>query len=421
MADLFVHRAPKSLAVIPFYITAAVFFLGCSILLFISSAELTGHHFNPHILAIVHGLVLGWCTMIIFGAVYQLLPVLCENELYSCKLAFLSYLTLLMGSSMLIYCFWRFHIGPLLIIGGSIVVFSALCFLLNICTTIIKATKSSPYQYFIISSAIWLVLTTSAGLLLAINLVYNFIPRDHLDLLKLHAHAGIVGWFLQLICGVGAKLIPMFLLGKAKRTYLLHAALILQNTGLVLFITHAFFKKIDLVAAIYIALIIIGTLLWCWYIWEAVKTRIRKKIDLLMKQAIYSLYIKLLAVIVLGITFISTESKWITLYGTLIFLGWITGIIISKTFKTLPFIIWNNLYRNIHGNANIPLPKNLYSKKLVTYQTFLFITALLLLCLALLVDRKWLLQVATASWIALALLYCYNVGTVVLHQSKLEK
>lgn len=29
--------------------------------------------------------------------------------------------------------------------------------------------------------------------------------------LKLHAHAGIVGWFIQLITGVGSRLLPMFM------------------------------------------------------------------------------------------------------------------------------------------------------------------------------------------------------------------
>lgn len=420
MADLFVQQAPKSLAVLPFYVAAAVFFLGWTILLFISSAELTGHHFNPHILAIVHAIVLGWGTMIIFGAVYQLLPVLCEHDLYSCKLAFISFVTLLIGTIILVYCFWKFQIGTLLIIAGSIVVLSAFCYLYNVCATIIGSTKTTRYQYLMISSAIWLLLTTTAGLLLAINLSHNFIPRDHIDLLKLHAHAGIVGWFLQLICGVGAKLIPMFLLGKTKKDYLLHTALALQNTGLVLFIVHAYFKQIDAIALLYIILIIVGTLLWGWYIWEAIKSRIRKKTDLLMKQAIYSLCIKLLAVTALGITFMSSHTKWVSLYGTLVFLGWITGIIISKTFKTLPFIVWNNHYKDVHGNARIPLPKNLYSEKLVKLQTYLFAVALVLLCIALIFNQVWLLRLATALWVALASLYCFNVGKVVFHQSKVK-
>src|SRR5690606_5749695 len=108
MADIFVNKAPKELAVIPFYATAAVFFLLLSLLLCFSALELTGHYFNPHILAIVHTAALGWGTMIIFGAAYQLLPVICEQELFSTRIAFLSYLLLTTGSIGLIACFWIF-------------------------------------------------------------------------------------------------------------------------------------------------------------------------------------------------------------------------------------------------------------------------------------------------------------------------
>ncbi|WP_140938696.1 hypothetical protein [Sphingobacterium lumbrici] len=420
MADLFVHRAPKSLAVIPFYATAAVFFLGLSIMLFLSSAELTGHYFHPHLLAIVHATVLGWGTMIILGAVYQLLPVLCESDLYSHKLAFTSYLLLLVGTLMLVWCFWVFQSGPWLITAGVLVVLSTCLYLYNICATVIQSGKSTVYQYFIVSSAIWLLLTTVAGLLLAINLTYTFIPRNHMDMLKLHAHAGIIGWFLQLICGVSAKLVPMFLLGKSKRSGLLYLALILQNMGLTLFLFHAYFRQIDGMAFVHIALVSIGIILWGIYIAETYIKRIRKKIDALMIHTLLSFAFKPLAIGALLMTFAYTDTKWSNLYGILILFGWITGIIISKTFKTLPFIVWNNLYKDVHGNAQIPLPKNLYNQKLVVCQSYLFAIAISALCVGIIIDLTWFLQVATALWVALAFLYCYNVATVIFHKSRIH-
>lgn len=420
MADLFVHRAPKVSAVLPFYVTAALFFFGWSVLLFLSASELTGHHFNPHILAIVHAVVLGWGTMIIFGAAYQLIPVLCEQDLYSYRLAFVSFLFLTTGSLILVWCFWNFWTGNLLIMGGSLVVLAGCCYLYNVCATIIRSINSTRYQYFIISSAIWFVLTATAGLLLAINLTYNFISRNHMDMLKLHAHAGILGWFMQLICGVGAKLIPMFVLGKVKNDRLLHLSLAFQNLGLVLFMVHGYFRQIDAGIWGYVLLVLMGIGLWFWYIGQAIRTRIRKKIDLLMRQAIYSLYIPVFALMSLGLTFLLRDTKWVTLYGTFVFLGWMTGLVIGKTFKTLPFIVWNNRYKDVHGNARIPLPKNLYKEHLIRLQTYFFVFALLVLCIAIVVNREGLLQLASAIWVILAALYCYNVGTVVFHQSKVK-
>ena len=94
MANISIGKAPHRIAVLPFYGTGALFFLLLAVMLFIAAGELTGHHFNPHLLAIVHAAALGWGTMIIFGAAYQILPVICERDLYSVPLAVVSYVML---------------------------------------------------------------------------------------------------------------------------------------------------------------------------------------------------------------------------------------------------------------------------------------------------------------------------------------
>lgn len=408
------------MAVVPFYATAALFFLLLSILLFLSSAELTAHYFSPKLLAIVHATVLGWGTMIIFGAAYQLLPVIFQEELFSNRLAFVSYLFLVTGTLLLVWCFWRFDTGSMMVLAGSFIVTAALLYTINVCATSLRSKQSSVYQYFLVSSAAWLVLTTVAGLLLAINLSSNFIPRNHIDMLKLHAHAGIVGWFLQLICGVAAKLIPMFLLSKSKRDWLLYATLGLQNLGLILLLCHGYFQGIDTGLIPFALLIIAGLILWIVYIIEVYRKRLRKKVDVLMKQTLLSFICIPLALIALVVTFSDTSGKWTSLYGTLLFLGWITGLILGKTFKTLPFIIWNNKYKDIHGSAKIPLPKNLYSERLTNYQTYLYAAALIVLCIGILTELAWILQAATILWVALAGLYCYNVATVIFHKKTIN-
>src|SRR5690606_30007417 len=80
MADISIGKAPHPIAVLPFYGTGAVCFAALALLLFLASGELMGHHFSPHLLAIVHTAALGWGTMVIFGAAYQLLPVVCERS-----------------------------------------------------------------------------------------------------------------------------------------------------------------------------------------------------------------------------------------------------------------------------------------------------------------------------------------------------
>src|SRR5690606_40145506 len=97
--------------VIPFYITGAVAFTVLCVLLFFSAESLTGHYFNPHLLSMVHIAALGWGSMVIFGAAHQLLPVVCERDLYSAPLASFCWYTLTAGVLLLAFAFWDFRSG----------------------------------------------------------------------------------------------------------------------------------------------------------------------------------------------------------------------------------------------------------------------------------------------------------------------
>ena len=49
--------------------------------------ELSGHYYHPRVLALTHAVTLGWITMSILGASYQLIPIVLERPLWSERLA----------------------------------------------------------------------------------------------------------------------------------------------------------------------------------------------------------------------------------------------------------------------------------------------------------------------------------------------
>ena len=404
------------MAVLPFYGTGALFFVALAVLLFMSAGELTGHHFSPHLLAIVHAAALGWGTMVIFGAAYQLLPVICERDLYSVALAVASYVMLTVGAILLVWSFWVFEVGVLMITGGSLVVSAVLLYTINTCATAAWHKHGTIQQAFIVSSALWLLITVVIGLLLAINLRYAFIPRNHLDMLKLHAHAGLVGWFLQLITGVSSKLVPMFLLGKPKREGLLYAALLLQNAGLILFLVDGYFNPITARMLFYAGIVSLGTVAWLMYLADAYRNRLRRKVELLMKHTAVSFVCLTMGFILLPVAYYLTDTRWVSLYGTFLFLGWITAIILGKTFKTLPFIVWSSHYRHLTGKVKVPLPKQLYSEPLTVYQFYLFLAAFVLLVAGMIADCTPVIRVALVLWLILAALYVANVAKTIFHK-----
>src|ERR1035437_1791111 len=88
------QKAPPANIVLPHYAFASIAFLVLTVLLFFSADSFIGHYFNPKLLTLTHIVVLGWVTMIIFGSLYQLLPVILNSQLFSNLLAHIT------------FCFW---------------------------------------------------------------------------------------------------------------------------------------------------------------------------------------------------------------------------------------------------------------------------------------------------------------------------
>lgn len=418
MADINIGKAPGNSAILPFYATGAVAFVILCVVMLLTPQSFTQHYFTPHMLTIVHIAALGWGTMIIFGAAHQLLPVICEQDLYSEKMASLVWYTLTTGIILLTSTFWNLSVGWLMITGGSLIVFSVILYVINVWKTSRICKKYSVQKLFITSSALWLLFTVTVGLLLAINLAFPFFDVSHLEILKLHAHAGIAGWFLQLITGVSTKLVPMFLLGKSDKNHLLLNAFIFQNAGLILFLTDGYFIEITTRSLVYAGLVLIGIIFWLMYLRDAYKNRLRKRVELLMKHSFLSFLSLVISVLLIPLVYFSNGYRWTMLYGTLLFMGWITNIILGKTFKTLPFIIWNGHYKHLSGKVKVPLPKHLYSEKLTVWQFRTFIAAFLVFALGLVTQELLIIKAGLVLWLAVALIYCTNVFKLLLHKTK---
>lgn len=416
MAQISIGKAPGNRAVLPFYATGAVMFFVLCVLMVFSPESFTRHYFTPHLLTIVHVATLGWGTMIILGAAHQLLPVICEQDLYSEKMASFVWYTLTLGMILLTTNFWNLTVGWVMIAGGSLIVISAALYLFNVLKTTRIFNNYSIQKLFLVSSAIWLLFTVIVGLLLAINLKFPFFKQSHLEILKLHSHAGIAGWFLQLITGVSSKLVPMFLLGKSKKDYLLNWAFIFQNLGLILFLVDGYFIGVSVRVLIYAAIVLIGVVFWLLYLYDNFKNRLRKRVELLMKHAFLSFLAVVISILLLPAVYFSSGYRWTMLYGTLLFMGWITSIILGKTFKTLPFIIWNDHYKNLSGKVKVPLPKDLYSEKLTIWQFRIFIAAFLVFALGIILQQVIIIRIGAILWVAVAVLYNVNVFKLILHK-----
>ncbi|MBK5191792.1 MAG: hypothetical protein JJE07_01040 [Flavobacteriaceae bacterium] len=408
--------------VLPFYLYAAFAFLAATILLFLSTNALNQHYFNPKIMAITHIMALGWGTMMILGASHQLVPVIIEGKLFSNILAHFSFITAAIGIPLLAYGFYVFNMGWPAQWGAILINTAILSYLGNLTLSMIKRKKVNVHATFVLTAALWLFVTTLVGLLLVYNFSDPILPTDSLHYLSLHAHLGIIGWFLLLVIGVGSRLIPMFLISKYSNTKLLWLIFGLINAGLLTFII--FFLYVPQISfyLISFASILFGIGSFGYYCYHSFKQRIRKKVDEIMKISLLSVIMMFLPVILLFTIIVwllinSINPQLVLVYGFVIFFGWITAIILGMTFKTLPFIVWNKVYHLQAGLGKTPNPKDMFSSKIFSLMSIAYLAGFILFLIGVYLANNLLLKLASFLLLLAALFYNWNVLKIFSHKS----
>lgn len=415
------QNAPSPYIVLPHFVFGGAVWLLVTLLIIVYPEAFTQHYFNQKLLAITHLLALGWITIIIFGTLYQLVPVVMETKLFSEKLALATFVLLAVGAVLLSHAFWQFHLGLPMHIAAGMLLIAVLLFALNIFVTGSRSSKRAIEKDFIQTSVVWLLFTVIAGITLAINLTHPFITAPHIELLKLHAHAGIIGWFVHLIIGVGSKLLPMFLvshqLNKTRLTY----AYFLLNSGLVVSIGSLYFQWFPGIV-VSVALVIAGLSFFILFLVEAFRKRVKKHLDTGMKQS--ALAFLLLCFPIILIVFLLVDPKQLSeftlpmtiAYGATLMIGFLTSLIMGQTYKTLPFIVWLKVYKSRIGKIKTPFPKELYSRQAAQFQLWSFASGFGFLLAGILSKQQTIISIGGGLLLLSALLYNFNIWKTILHQ-----
>ena len=409
--------------VLPFYMYAAISFLVATILLFFSSSAFLQHYFHPKTLAITHIMALGWGTMMILGASHQLVPVLIEGRLYSNALAYLSFLLAALGIPLLVYGFYNFYFGWEAEWGAILINAAVIFYLINIAISMVKSKKENVHAVFVFTATLWLLITTIVGLFLICNFTHNILSNDSLYYLPIHAHLGIIGWFLLLVIGVSSRLIPLFLISKYHNEKLLWWIYVLINIGLITFIINFLYFKINWLYLLPVAAIFISLLIFGYFCYKAYQDRLRKKVDDQLKISLLSVLMMLLPlffllIIILLLLFAIDNPRLVSIYGFCIFFGWITAIILGMTFKTLPFILWNKTYHSKAGLSKTPNPRELFNNKIFKLMAIAYLAGFILFSSGILLANEFLLKYAALLLLLAAILFNGNVFKMVMHKPK---
>jgi len=421
------NNAPDVNVVKPHFIFAAIALLVLSVMVILADTALLGPYFESKIVAITHMAVLGWAIMIVFGALYQLVPVVFETSLYSEKLAVVTFWLSGFGALFLSYSFWISDYLNLLPLAAIVMFVSLLMFVVNIVLSYKNSKKKNVSSKFVITAVVWLAITELIGTLIALNFKFNFLSETHLHYLKIHASIGLIGWFLMLIIGVGSILIPMFLVSHQLNHKKLEKAYYLINVGLVAISINWFFVQIDIVNPIFWLSIVIGIIFFLSFVYDSYKKRLRKSLDIGMKHtviAIFSLVLPMIISVIILMGFNLGPSVLLRstmLYGFTILFGLITNLILGQTYKTLPFVIWLDKYQALVGKAKTPLPRELYSIKIANAQFGFYMLFLVFMIVGWVFDQILWIRIGGYLLLMAAILYNINIFKIIFHKIKIKE
>jgi hypothetical protein len=360
--------APPFKLIAPYFIVGVISFVFSVLLLF--GLDITNiSHLDAHTLSWVHIFLLSFVMMVIFGAMAQLVPVVLEVGHFAVELYYVIYPLLFIGSLLMGYGF--LYSNATLPFGGIVVLISLLIFVLETFLTIKKVKKFNTVMTSVVIANSFLFLGLIFGILMALGYA-GTIEVDILSLLRGHIYLVLFGYVGITIMGMSMVLLPMFWLSHSFSWKPVQYALLSISIGVIAVMFSAMFNSAFLEYFGYLVTFIsLG--LYFYQIYIIYKTRVRIENDIYLHSLLVS-YISLAISIFLGLIYLVTNNNTLLVaIGWIIFIWYITFIIIGHLYKIVPFLVWYERFSPLIGKQKVPMLADMVPKKSSKFQ-FIFTT-----------------------------------------------
>ena len=379
-----------------------------------------GCYYHPKMVAVVHLVTLGWITSSILGAVYMIGPMALRMPMPSRALDSWAFGLFVMGVSGMVIHFWiAEHSG--MAWGAGMVTLAVS----RVAWRVLRALPAAPIQgavklHFALAF-VNLLLAASAGLLLALDKMFHFLPGYVLANVAAHAHLAALGWALMMVMGAGYRLLPMLLPAAMPEGRSLWASALLLETG-VLGLAAGLVARSRWAGA-FAVIAVAGILSFLRQVRWMVRNprpapKDLRKPDLGIIHVAQALGCLLLAA-GLGLALILTPpAAWkvpaILVYGVLGLVGFLAQMVIGVNDRLLPLFSWLTAYAGDAFRTVPPSPHILPSRAIQAWTLGLWTVGVPLLAAGLTMNRHSWLTVAGWSLFAAVILDGIGEARVVL-------
>jgi len=422
--QLSLEQAPGIAIPLRFFLTAPLFAIIASLVLLYNGPELLQDRWLPQTLAMTHLITLGFITMVMLGALLQLLPVLAGanipaasilspiiHVLYSFGICLL---TLGLGiSSQQLIKFSMFSLLPGLFIYLSAVSYA----LFNA-----QSKHASVQSMRIAIASLWV--TLALGLMLASGHGWDSIPLLR-QFTPLHIAWATVGWISMMIISVAYQVIPMFQVTseypKILSRYL--SPLILLSLLSWSLIKYFYIELADTAQWLYLGVIFTICLLLSIFIIVTIRLQLQRK-KRLADATLYFWFTGLISLFTsLALFFYAevTNQDFSILIAVIFFSGFIISVINGMLYKIIPFLVWLHLHRQLslsgNGLAGVPTMNEVISGKKTYRQYYLHLLAVILTILSIFIPSLFFYPAAIAWLINWCMLWIHLFQAILLYSS----
>ncbi len=346
-------RGPSVLLPLRYLVAAAGAFVLAALSLPWLAPELAGHYYQPRILALTHTVTLGWITLTIMGASYQIIPIVLERPIWSERLGRWQFVMLAAG---IVGMVGHFFIGEWsgLLWGAGLVGIGTVAHLVNVVMSVRGLRQWTFTARLVALALVGFALTLLFGLALAADHVWKFLPPATLPLIHAHIHLALLGGVLPMVIGVAARVYPMFLLAREPGGWPGRAQLWGIGLGVPAVVIGILTSRWLLAAgALAVTGAVVGHGLW---VLGMARTAKRPRLDwglrLVLAGALF-----LAPATLLGLALaldVASGPRLALAYAVLTLGGWASLTIAGMMLKIVPFLVWYRAYSPHVGRIPVP-------------------------------------------------------------------
>ena len=376
--------------------------------------ELVSTNDDPRVFALTHLAVLGWITMTMFGALYQLFPVALGGTVRAPRLGLWNYWVLAAGIAGFVPCFYL-DWTPGVAIFGSLTVGGVLHFAFQLLRSYPTVQDWHPMAFYVLSGLVWLVATIGFGFVYALNWQFRWFDVSN-SMLAAHVQLGLAGWLGLTLMGVSYKLTELFALAHGHGRTLTFANLGLWNLGLLGLCLSLFFAPGSVLVVAFAAVLALSALLHVVDLGLLLRTRRRRKFSVEQWHTFASLG-SLLVAAGLGLALASGLApgrNWVVAYGYAALAGWFGFAIVGKSYKILPFLNWLHRFSGVAGQRPVPLLRELVDERFAWSSFALLLTGFAGVLVGLLAANVGLVRGAGLIYAIGAVVFVFNASRLVL-------